>query len=112
MRDADEISPVEATLPPSRLHRAVSVDDHVLAHAELVRADANQLLLELLRGVEGGATEHDRHAAADRRIARQAFKRVRPYHADAVGVDLQDLADRRSRPGFRGPDRMKWCGRS
>ncbi len=43
--------------------------------------------------MERRAAEHDRHPAADRRIRRQARQRIRPDHADQVGLDLQHLAD-------------------
>src|SRR5271165_321764 len=100
MRDADELSPVESTLAIRGCYCAVGVDNLILAHAKLARPDANQLLLELLRSVEGGPTKHDCHAASYRRITRQAFERVRSYHADAIGIDLQNLADDGSDKGL------------
>src|SRR5208283_3599264 len=71
MRDADELSPVETTLASRGCYCAASVDDHILAHSKLARTNSNQLLLDLLRSVEGGTPEHDRHAASYRRITRQ-----------------------------------------
>ena len=72
MGDGHEIDPAEPVDGSAVGHRAVCIDDFVLGQAEIVRADVDELVLELLRGVEGGATEHDRHAAADRRVGRQA----------------------------------------
>ena len=56
---------------------AVLVGDALGRHAEVVRGDGDELVLELLRRMEGRAAEHDRHAAADRAVARQRIERVR-----------------------------------
>ena len=58
-----------------------------------MRRDPRQLCLQFLRGMERRAAQHDRHPAADRRIGRQARQRIRPHHADQVGLDLQHFAD-------------------
>ena len=46
--------------------RAVFIHSAFERNAEIVRADRRQFGLELAGGMEGGAAEHDRHAAADR----------------------------------------------
>ena len=93
VRDGDEVEPGQPAVAVSRRHAAVRIDHRILAGAELMRGDGDQFLLELLRGMERGAAEHDRHAAADRRIARHAFERIRPHHADPVGIDFENFAD-------------------
>ena len=67
----------------------------VVAKTELMRRDPRQLRLQLLRGMKRRTAEHDRHPAADRRVGRQTRQRIRPDHADQIGLDLEDFADHR-----------------
>jgi hypothetical protein len=58
-----------------------------------MRGQTHHLGLQLLRGMKRRPAEHDRHAAADRRIRRQAAQRIRTHDPDQVRIDLQHLAD-------------------
>ena len=58
-----------------------------------MRGDRDELGLELLRRMKSRAAQHDRHAAADRRVGGQARQRIRPHDADQIRIDLQHLAD-------------------
>ena len=76
-------------------NRALAIDRILRRAAQPARGDGDNLGFKFFRGVESGAAEHDRHAAANGRVARQARQRIRPRHADLVRVDFQRLADRR-----------------
>ena len=70
VRDVDELGPAKLPLAGGIADGTRGVDDPVLADTELMRADPYQPCLQLLRGMERRAAEHDRHPAADRRIAK------------------------------------------
>ncbi len=94
MRDGDELHEAAFRLRRRAIEDiAVLVDRAVLRYAEIMGADGDEPRLELLRGMEGGAAQHDRHAAAHRALARQRRQRIRPHHPDAVRVDAEHLAD-------------------
>ena len=64
---------------------AIAIVSVACRHAELLRADGDHRVLDLLARPRRGAAEHDRHAAADRTVRRQRRQRIRMHDADRVG---------------------------
>src|SRR4051812_11609298 len=71
MRDGDKLGPGD---PPFRFgalkYIASAVDELLAMYTELLCCNIEELSFQLLRSVEGGAAQHDRHPAADRTVAR------------------------------------------
>ena len=112
MADGDELGPGALLVRRRRVeHVAVFIGQALGRHAEIVRSDGNELVLELLRRVEGGTPEHDRHA---RKLA-DVYGRPDPAggvlgeHSGVVirvsirveqrDHDIQELSDEQQRGG-------------
>jgi hypothetical protein len=101
MRNGDELGPAAPVVRARFVANiAAAIDRALRRDVQLVRGNCDQPLLELLRRMECGPAQHDRHAAADRALARQRCKRIRAHHADAVGIDFEHFADHRGHQGL------------
>ena len=97
MGDGDEFGPAALVCRLVALvDIAFIIDGALERNAEIMRTDGRELVLQLVCSVEGGAAQHDCHAAADWRAAGQRVERIRPRHPHLVRIDAQHLADHRA----------------